>query len=118
MVLFAGTTATIIARDPSLPQRQAKALGQVLKDLSGTLNTAVLMTAVGSVVHDHIVNEAKELAIALGLAATAGQVTREMQCEMLRRMAQQARRSDTEKWKKIIATEKGLGCRGSRANRE
>ena len=117
-LLFAGTTVTMVARDPGLVQRQAKALGEMLKDVSGTLTTAVLMTAIGGVVHDHIVNEARDLAIALGLAATAGEITREMLCEMLRRMAQQTRRSDTEKWKKIIATQKGLGCRGSRANRE
>jgi hypothetical protein len=118
VLLFGGTTATIIARDPGLPQRQAEALNKMLNDVRGTLTAAVLMTAVGGVLHDHIVNEAKELAIALGLAATAGEISREVLCQMLRKMAQQNRRSDTEKWKKIIATEKGLGCRGSRANRE
>ena len=75
------------------------------------------MTAVGGVIHDHIVDEARELAVA-AVAATAGAVTLDMLCEMLRQMANKVRRSDSEKWKKIIATQKGLGCRGSRANRE
>jgi hypothetical protein len=75
---------------------------------------AALMSAVGNVVHDHIVNEARELAVALGLATTAAGVTREMLCDMLRKMADQTRRTDTEKWKKIIATQKGLNCRRHR----
>jgi hypothetical protein len=117
-LLFAGVTVTTVARDPDLVPRQAAALGRTLRDIRGILGSAVLMTAVGGVIHDHIVNEAKEMAVALGLAASAAMVTREVLCQMLDRMAKQTRRSDSAKWKKIIATQKGLGCRGSRANRE
>jgi hypothetical protein len=116
--LLAGGTAVQVARDPELVRRQARALSEMLGDVRATLGAAVLMTAVGGVIHDHIVDEARELAVAAGLAATAGAVTLDMLCEMLRQMANKVRRSDSEKWKKIIATQKGLGCRGSRANRE
>ncbi len=85
--------------------------------ITDTDTDPALMTAEGNVIHDHIVDEARELAVALGLAATVGSVSREVLCEMLRRMERQYRRSDTDKWKKIISTQKGLGCRGSRANR-
>lgn len=117
-LLFAGVTVTTVARDPDLVPRQAAALGRTLRDIRGILGSAVLMTAVGGVIHDHIVNEAKEMAVALGLAASAAMVTREVLCQMLDRMAKQTRRSDSAKWKKIIATQKGLGCRASRASRE
>jgi hypothetical protein len=109
---------TTVARDPDLVRRQAAALGRTLRDIRGILGSAVLMTAVGGVVHDFIVDEAKQLAVTLGLAASAALVTREVLCQMLDRMAKQTRRSDSAKWKKIMATQKGLGSRGSRANRE
>lgn len=118
MVLFAGTTIVMVTRDPDLVHRQAEALRDTLKSVRATLATTVLMAAVGNVIHDHIVDEARELAVALGLAATAAAVTTEVLCQMLAQLRRTARRADPEKWKKIISTEKGLGCRGSRANRE
>jgi hypothetical protein len=113
-LLFAGVVVTAVARDPGLASRQAAALGQTLRDIRGILGSAVLMTAIGNVIHDHIVDEARELAVALGLAASAATVTREILCQMLDRMAKQNRRSDTAKWKKIISTQKGLNCRRRR----
>jgi hypothetical protein len=110
-ILIAGLFA--VAPKPDLHKVQ-EALDQVKDALAQLVESAALMTAAGNVVHDHIVKEATKLAIALGLAATAAGVTREMLCDMLRRMADQTRRSDTEKWKKIIATQKGLGCRRHR----
>ncbi len=80
-------------------------------------DTDILMTAAGNVVDQAVVDEAIELAIALGLAATAGAVTHEILCQMLDRLAKLYRRTDTEKWKKIIATQKGKGCRASRASK-
>jgi hypothetical protein len=94
-----------------------QATGQQLSNLARIIGATVLMTAAGNVVHDHIVDEARKLAVALGLAATVGQVTREMICQMLERMARQTRRADKEKWKKIVSTQKGLKCRSSRASR-
>ncbi len=118
--LFALAASLIVAQSASqsAAQRQAAdALGRQLNALASALETAVLMTAAGNVIHGHIVDEARQLAITLGLAASATAVTREMLCEMLRRMATQNRRTDTEKWKKIISTMKGLNCRRSRAGR-
>jgi hypothetical protein len=117
-LLFAGVVVTTVARDPDLVSRQAAALAQTLRDIRSILGSTVLMTAAGNVIHDHIVNEARELAVALGLAASAAAVTREILCQMLDRMAKQNRRSDSAKWKKIISTQKGLHCRGSTADRE
>lgn len=121
VVFFGVLIAGLFAAAPKPDLRQVREAVDQVKDSVARLAeqaedvaTAALMTAAGNVVHDHIVNEAKELAVALGLAATAAGVTREMVCDMLRRMAAQTRRTDTEKWKKIIATQKGLGCRHHR----
>ena len=75
-----------------------------MQSLAEAINVTILMTAAGKVVSDRIVKEARALAVTLVLAATAGAVTREMLREMLGRMADQTRKTDTEKWKKIIST--------------
>ena len=109
VVFFGVLIAALFALAPKPDlEKVREAVDQVKDSLTS------LMTAVGGVVHDYIVNEARDLAIALGLATTAAGVTREILCDMLRRMADQARRTDSEKWKKIIATQKGLGCRRHR----
>ena len=98
-------------------RRAAEELANALQTLGAWIKTIILMTAVGNVVHGHIVDEARRLAVALGLADTVGAVTKEMLCKMLERMAKQNRRTDTDKWKKILSTEKGLSCRRYRASK-
>ena len=121
ILLGLAAIATLIAtRSPASQDVVAEAwrqTGQAIGDLASAIETIVWMTAAGNVIHDHIVEEARELAVQLGLAASAAAVTREMLCEMLRSMATQNRRTNTDKWKKIISTMKGLGCRPSRVSR-
>ena len=117
---LAAIATLIVTRPPASQDAVAEAWGQTgraIGELASAIETIVWMTAAGNVIHDHIVEEARQLAIALGVAASAAAVTREMLCEMLRRMATQSRQMDTEKWKKIISTMKGLNCRRSRAGR-
>jgi Domain of unknown function (DUF4157)/Bacterial toxin 34 len=123
----AGTTATvggITAADIIIPAAAVGAATTLESDSptrtsvsAEETDTDILMTAAGNVVDQAIVDEAVGLAIALGLAATAGAVTHEILCQMLDRLAKLYRRTDKEKWKKIISTQKGKGCRRSRASK-
>jgi hypothetical protein len=72
----------------------------------------------GNAIHDHIVKEARQLAISLGWAATVGAVTPEMLCKALGVMSEQNRQAHSKKWLKIKSTAKGLDCAGSRHNNE
>jgi hypothetical protein len=112
LALMVGWIFTTSASRSAANRIAAENLAKALKRM-----TDALMTAVGNVVHDHIVEEARRLAVALGLAQTVGAVTKEILCEMLRKMADQNRRIDKGKWKKIISSMKGLSCRHSRASK-
>ena len=86
------------------------------------LRKTIARTSPGNVVHQHLVDEARERAIkraaAAGAALAESQVTRDMLCEELERMVRELRRSDSREWKKAISTQKGLECRPSRHSRE
>jgi hypothetical protein len=118
---LAAIVVAIQAHAPSTREELASSwleLGQQLEALDST----VMMTSSGKVIHDHLVVEARKRilarAAAKGESLKESQITREMLCEELNQMLREYRRSNTIEWMKTISTQKGLGCRGSRSNRE
>jgi len=118
---LAAMVVVIRSNAPSARDELARAwleLGHQLEVLRKTIARA----SPGNVVHQHLVDEARDRAIkraaAAGAALTESQVTRDMLCEELERLGRELRRSDSTEWKKAISTQKGLGCRPSRHSRE
>lgn len=119
---LAALVAGIRANSPSARDELARAwleLGQQLEVLRKT----VALTSRGNVIHDHLVDKARERAIRraaeTGTTLTESQVTLEMLCDELEQMMREFRRSkNLEEWKKTISTQKGLKCRPSRHSRE
>ena len=119
---LAAMVAVLRSNAPSARDELARAwfeLGQQLEVLRET----VAMTSQGNVIHNHLVDKARERALKraaeIGTALTESQVTQEMLCDELEQMMREFRRSKKlEEWKKTISTQKGLKCRPSRHSRE
>jgi hypothetical protein len=121
--LALGAIAMVIrSHAPSVRDELSSAwleLGQRIEALSHTVS----MTSRGNVIHQHLVDEARQRAIrraaASGTTLSESQVTEAMLCDELERMTKELRRAgNTEDWKKAISTQKGLRCRPSRNSRE
>lgn len=122
VLALAAMQTAIQENSPSLRDELANSwleLGQQLEALRHT----VAMTSKGNVIHEHLVDEARdriiERAAKAGVSLAESQIKHEMLCEEFERMMREFRRAkNTDKWKKTISTQKGLECRPSRNSRE
>ncbi len=119
---LAAMVAGIRSNAPSARDNLARAWLELGHQLDVLRNT-IALTSRGNVIHNHLVDEARERAIrraaAMGVALTDSHVTQEMLCDELERMMREFRRSkNMEEWKKAVSTQKGLKCRPSRHSRE